>query len=86
MTISSPQSGSLVRGNVIIYGSAQTGDFVSYGLEIGVGHNPDNWISLGPVLDRSVAAGPLAAFDEKVRSLRAHHRARRVCTGETGAG
>jgi 1A family penicillin-binding protein len=46
MTITSPREGSVLNGSVDIIGSVQMPDFDHYTIQIGFGHDPQDWIQL----------------------------------------
>ena len=55
--ISSPKSGSTVKGVVYVYGKADTPDFAAYRLEYGAGPAPAEWTLITRSTDRPVNNG-----------------------------
>ncbi|MFH1484976.1 MAG: PBP1A family penicillin-binding protein [Chloroflexota bacterium] len=63
VSITSPQPGSFVKGNITITGSAQSDEFARYRLEYGTGLSPQQWQPLGPQKDSPVVNGTLGNLD-----------------------
>lgn len=63
ITITSPQPGSIVKGNITITGSAKSDNFLRYLLEFGAGLSPKQWQPLGPPKESPVMNGTLETLD-----------------------
>lgn len=61
--ITSPQSLTTVRGNVVIMGSATHPNFWKYEIHYGVEPNPVDWIPIGQVHETPVVNGRLETWD-----------------------
>jgi hypothetical protein len=63
--ISSPNSGTSVRGEVAIAGSAQASSFVRYSLDFGSGVTPTSWSPIGPPKTQQVNNSTLGVWDTR---------------------
>jgi hypothetical protein len=61
--ITSPIAGQVVKGQVIIRGTAKIERFQFYKVEYGIGEEPQNWHSIGEVQRAPVVDGVLATWD-----------------------
>jgi membrane peptidoglycan carboxypeptidase len=63
VTISTPRPFQVLRGVVLIEGSAIPDGFVSYRLQYGQGLNPTRWVQVGDDESEAVEDGPLGRWD-----------------------
>jgi hypothetical protein len=80
MTIASPREGALLAGAVQIVGTVQMPEFDRYLVQIGFGHEPQNWIvlvnSTNPVKDGVLANWDTRNFPDGAYTIRLEMRDR----------
>ncbi|MBN2554681.1 MAG: penicillin-binding protein [Anaerolineales bacterium] len=65
VSILSPQSFDIVRGDITIRGRVRPEEFDFFRLQVGEGLNPTRWIQIGEDEDTPVYSGTLADFDTR---------------------
>jgi hypothetical protein len=87
MTIASPREGAMLSGAVQIVGTVQMPEFDRYLVQIGFGHDPQNWIvlinSTNPVKDGVLANWDTRNFPDGAYTIRLEMRDR---TGKSYGG